>query len=199
MRFRAIAPLILISGCLAMLAACMGLGGNEGGSPTAEQGRWSTVAPLPTPRSETAVAQTGDVMYVIGGYTPETKSSELNSSYDPATDAWTELAPLPKGLNHIAATSVGEKVYAFGGFAAQNRNAVDSAYAYDPATDAWSALDHCPPYAGRPTRSRSTASCTSLVAGTTLPAMATSARTKSTIRAPAPGAKRRRCLHPVTT
>jgi N-acetylneuraminic acid mutarotase len=83
-------------------------------------------------------------MYVIGGYTPETKSSVLNSAYSPTTDGWTELAPLPKGLNHIAATSAGGKVYAFGGFTAQNRNAVDSAYVYDPATDVWKALTPLP-------------------------------------------------------
>ena len=75
MRFRAIATLALVSGCLGMLAACGGSGETGSGSPTAEQGRWSTAAPLPTPRSEIAVAQTDDVMYVIGGYTPETKGS----------------------------------------------------------------------------------------------------------------------------
>jgi N-acetylneuraminic acid mutarotase len=147
MELRAITTFVLISGWLVMLAACGGTGetGSQedrdgSSSSTTEQGRWSTAAPLPTPRSETAVAQTDNAMYVIGGYTPQTKSSTLTSAYDPATDAWTELAPLPKGLNHIAATSAGGKIYAFGGFTAQNRNAVDSAYVYDPGTDAWSAL-----------------------------------------------------------
>jgi N-acetylneuraminic acid mutarotase len=76
-------------------------------------------------------------MYVLGGYTPETKSSALNHAYDPAADSWTELASLPQGLNHVAAASSGGKVYVFGGFTQQNRSAVDSTYEYNPQSDTW--------------------------------------------------------------
>lgn len=111
---------------------------------SAAQGWWSEAAGLPVGRSETAVTQTNDTMYVLGGYTPETKSSTLMASYNPQSDAWQELTPLPKGLNHIAAASAGGKVYSFGGFTQQNRGAVDSAYEYDPRSDTWTQLPPMP-------------------------------------------------------
>src|SRR5919202_3755498 len=120
-------------------------GSQETTAPAAAgQGRWSEAASLPVGRSETAVTQTDDAMYVLGGYTPETKSSPLVASYDPHSDVWQELTPLPKGLNHIASASVGGKVYSFGGFTQQNRGAVDSAYVYDPRIDAWTELPPMP-------------------------------------------------------
>lgn len=120
-------------------------GGQEtNATATTAQGRWSEAAPLPVGRSEIAVAQTDEAMYVLGGYTPETKTSTLVTSYDPRSDAWQELAPLPKGLNHVASTAVGDKVYSFGGFTQQNRGAVDSAYEYDPQSDAWTELPPMP-------------------------------------------------------
>ena len=111
---------------------------------TASQGRWSEAASLPVGRSETAVSQTDEAMYVLGGYTPETKSSVLMTSYGPHSDTWQELAPLPEGLNHIASVAAGGKVYSFGGFTQQNRGAVDSAYEYDPQSDAWTKLPPMP-------------------------------------------------------
>ena len=141
---------------LLLLAGCTGSQTNadQGTSQSADQetsapaasgqGQWSEAAPLPVGRSEIAVAQTDDAMYVLGGFTPETKSSALMTSYDPQSDAWQELAPLPKGLNHIASAAAGGKVYSFGGFTEQNRGAVDSAYEYDPQSDTWTELPPMP-------------------------------------------------------
>lgn len=141
---------------LLLLAACTGSQTNvdqeatkgsdqETNAPTtASQGWWSEAASLPVGRSETAVTQTDEAMYVLGGYTPETKSSVLIASYDPHSDTWQELAPLPEGLNHIASAAVGGKVYSFGGFTQQNRGAVNSAYEYDPKSNTWAELPPMP-------------------------------------------------------
>jgi N-acetylneuraminic acid mutarotase len=110
----------------------------------AGQGQWYEAAPLPVGRSEIAVTQTEDAMYVLGGYTPETKSSALFTSYDPQGDVWQELAPLPEGLNHISSAAAEGKVYSFGGFTQQNRGAVASAYEYDPQSDTWTELPSMP-------------------------------------------------------
>lgn len=108
------------------------------------QGRWSEAASLPVARSETTVTQTDEAMYMLGGYTPELKSSSFMTSYDPRGDAWQELAPLPEGLNHITSAAAGGKVYSFGGFSRQNRGAVNSAYEYDPQSNSWSKLPPMP-------------------------------------------------------
>jgi N-acetylneuraminic acid mutarotase len=110
----------------------------------AGQGQWSEAAPLPVGRSEIAVSQTDDAMYVLGGYTPQTKSSMLMAAYDPQSDVWQESAPLPESLNHIASAAVDGKVYSFGGFTQQNRGAVDSAYEYDPQNNTWTELPPMP-------------------------------------------------------
>jgi len=152
---------LVVGGLAVTTAACAGTaaedgalqdaGGTQGGveeataAPAAQDGgQWSDAAPLPEPRSETAVTQTEDAMYVLGGYDSASKASVLNSAYDPQEDSWTDLAPLPEGLNHIATAAAGGKVYAFGGFTDQNEGAVDSAYEYDPAADAWTELPPMP-------------------------------------------------------
>jgi N-acetylneuraminic acid mutarotase len=120
-------------------------GGQETNVPAAAgQGQWYEAAALPVGRSEIAVTQTEDKMYVLGGYTPQTKSSVLMTSYDPQSDVWQELAPLPEGLNHIASAATEGKVYFFGGFTQQNRGAVDSLYEYDPQSDTWTELSSMP-------------------------------------------------------
>ena len=143
--------LLLLMGCTgSQMNASQGTSQSAGQEETTvpaaagQEGRWSEAARLPVGRSETAVTQTDEAMYVLGGYTPETKSSTLVTSYNPKDDTWQELAPLPEGLNHIAATSAGGKVYSFGGFTQQNRGAVDSAYEYDAQSDTWTQLPPMP-------------------------------------------------------
>jgi hypothetical protein len=57
-------------------------------------GRWVTKAPLPSPRSEVAVAELHGRVFVVGGYVPGTKASLINQAYDPATDTWEERSSL---------------------------------------------------------------------------------------------------------
>ena len=55
-----------LEACLRLPVSRKGAKAGAGsGSPTTEQGCWSTATPLPTPRNQTAVAQTGDEMYVM--------------------------------------------------------------------------------------------------------------------------------------
>ncbi len=120
-------------------------------------GTWSTATPLPTARSEVAVATLGTTIYVIGGYAaagPHPTALDasgrvdvdqpLVQAYDTATRTWSTRAPLPRGLNHIGVAGYGERVYAFGGFTRQNRDAVADASVYDPAGDRWSPLAPLP-------------------------------------------------------
>src|ERR1700733_11510579 len=107
-------------------------------------GRWHYLAPLPHARSEVAVAEANDKVYVLGGYADGFVDQPLNEEYDPATNTWRERAPLPCGLNHVGAIGLGGKIYCIGGFVEQNRTAAPDVSVYDPATNSWQKLAPLP-------------------------------------------------------
>lgn len=120
-------------------------------------GRWTTGTPLPTPRSEDAVAALGGSIYVVGGYVPAGPNpvaleasghadvdGALVQSYDVAGGQWSERASLPRGLNHLGLVAFGGNLYTFGGFDRQNRDAVSDANVYNPLADRWSAIAPVP-------------------------------------------------------
>ena len=96
-------------------------------------GIWSTLAPMPTPRSEVAAAKLNGNIYVFGGFgTGATKNEE----YDPQSNTWRQRAPIPQGVDHAAAVALGGKIYLIGGFDGRFRP-VDTVWSYDPEADAW--------------------------------------------------------------
>ncbi len=117
--------------------------------PLSAQARWTTAAPLPTPRGEIAAAQVGGRIYVLADYSfrPELEI------YDPTTDRWTRGAPLPRPLHHTAAvgfpeaissgafgqstSAPGGKLYVFGGYTDHHWTVTAETLEYDPKTDRW--------------------------------------------------------------
>src|SRR5262245_22070154 len=65
-------------------------------------GRWMIGAPMPSERSEVAVAAVEGRIYVVGGFDGQT---ELEV-YDPTVDRWTRGAPFPRPLHHAAAVGL---------------------------------------------------------------------------------------------
>src|ERR1051326_1330369 len=104
------------------------------------RGRWEVRAPMPSARTEVAAAESGDKIYVIGGYQQFTDRLE---EYNPARDSWRRRASLPRPLHHVGAASLGGKIYVIGGYA-PGKGAVNTAYEYDPATDHWRLLAPMP-------------------------------------------------------
>lgn len=112
-----------------------------------DQGTWYTAAPLPTKRTEAAVATLGGKIYVVGGFqqvgTGNAKSSVITSSlevYDPVTDRWTSKASLPTRLHHAGIGVAGGRLYVIGGYTwswFSIWKPVTSVYVYDPAMDRW--------------------------------------------------------------
>ncbi len=97
-------------------------------------GIWSTLAPMPTPRSEVAATELDGKIYVFGGFgTGATKNEE----YDPQANTWRQRAPIPQGVDHAAAVAIGGEIYLIGGFDGRFRP-VNSVWAYKPETDIWS-------------------------------------------------------------
>jgi Kelch motif protein len=108
-----------------------------------DPGRWTTGPPLPTARSEVAVAAIGSRVYVVGGFA-RGGDQRLVEEFDDASGRWQERAPLPRGMNHVGLSSFEGKLYAFGGFSAENGAPSADAVVYDPATDRWRGLAPVP-------------------------------------------------------
>ena len=103
-----------------------------------ESDAWTTLEPMPVPRSAHAGAVAGGKLYVVGGYGPEASVY----SYSPATDSWTKHADLPTPRHSLAAAAVDGKLYAVGGF--DDENIVGTLECYDLETDTWSRLADMP-------------------------------------------------------
>jgi len=109
-----------------------------------ETDSWTERAPMPTPRGALAVAESGGLLYAIGGYDGSGNSAAVEV-YDPSTDTWKKKAPLPTPRDHLAAATVGGKVYAIGGRLNRDygRNlAINEVY--DPLSDRWTPVAYMP-------------------------------------------------------
>src|SRR2546427_476234 len=99
---------------------------------------WSTVAPMPTARSDLAAARgTDGRIYAIGGHAD---SLPLNTveAYSPNTNTWSTVAPMSTPRAYLAAAAGSDgRIYVFGGFDNMG-NILNTAEAYSPSTNTWS-------------------------------------------------------------
>src|SRR5215472_1208044 len=104
-----------------------------------DTGTWSTVAPLPSPRSDLAAVAHGGKVFVFGGCTGTASAPNVTNEvdmYDPETNTWTTLAPMPTPRASLVVGHSGNLVYAIGGtngVSALNVNEV-----YDFSGNSWS-------------------------------------------------------------
>ncbi len=131
----------VVGAALALMVGVGLLGGAAG--LTAAQGRWSERAPLLLPRSETAIAQVGGTIYVMGGYGGERKTSDVVQVYDAATDSWSYGLPLPMPTHHAMAAVVDGRLFLIGGEVGGTGTPndpstfTDAVYELDRANGAW--------------------------------------------------------------
>ncbi len=84
-------------------------------------GKWSTLAPMPVPRSSFDAVVVGDVLYVIGGWVmagdEETRWLESACSIDLSNLAagWEEMPQPPFARRALSTGFQGEKIYVIGG------------------------------------------------------------------------------------
>jgi len=102
-------------------------------------GRWTTGAPMPSARTEIAVAEVGGKIYVVGGFRGE---RELEV-YDPSAGRWSRGTSIPRALHHAAAVGLNGKLYVIGGFV-EGWTPTDEVHEYDPASDRWQSLAALP-------------------------------------------------------
>ena len=76
---------------------------------------WSMGHAMPLARSEHAIAQMDDKIWVLGGYPPGRLPSDLVQIYDSATGRWTLGPRLPHAIHHTMVKAVGGKIYMIGG------------------------------------------------------------------------------------
>jgi len=76
---------------------------------------WTTVASLPTARSDMAVVTSGGKIYVFGGWNHTAGTIANVNVYNPVTDMWKSLTPMPQARAVHMAGKVGNLAYVFGG------------------------------------------------------------------------------------
>lgn len=80
------------------------------------QPSWTTLAEMPTPRTEVAGATVRSKIYVIGGFAEVGGTVPTVEIYDVDGDEWSHGPDLPIGVNHAMATARRGKIYLFGGY-----------------------------------------------------------------------------------
>ena len=77
--------------------------------------KWTSAAPLPTPRSGLAGAYYHGLILLLGGELPPDHTFAENEGYDLKTDRWTTLAPMPHGRHGFGGDTIGDNAYFVGG------------------------------------------------------------------------------------
>jgi N-acetylneuraminic acid mutarotase len=127
-RFKTFAAAVLAAGTLLIVAAFA-----QG------TGRWTAGTPMPSARTEVAVAELGGKIYVVGGFRGE-RELEI---YNPSADRWSRGASIPRAVHHAAAVGLNNKLYVIGGFV-EGWTPADEVHEYDPASDHWQRLAALP-------------------------------------------------------
>src|ERR1700751_1365621 len=92
--------------------------------------RWPTGSPMPSARTEVAVAEVGGKIYVVGGFRGE---RELEG-FDPAAERRSRGASIPRALHHAWEVGLNGKLFVIGGFV-EGWTPTDDVHEYDPASD----------------------------------------------------------------
>ncbi len=110
------------------------------GSGFPANGRWTSMASMPTARERAAAAGLDGVIYVAGGSdgsTPETSSPlKTMEAYHVSTNTWKRRAHMRTARDGAAAVAGTDgRIYIIGGY--DGSGSLSSVEAYDPATNAW--------------------------------------------------------------
>ena len=101
---------------------------------------WTTLRPMPTARFGFGLAETGGILYAIGGTNGAVNTLRLVEAYNTNTNAWTTKGVPPTSRNFLSAAAINGIIYAVGGQVEGTNGIVDASQlleAYDPATDMW--------------------------------------------------------------
>ncbi len=109
-----------------------------------DRGRWKELSDVGIPRAAFAIANVGDLIYVVGG---ENQESVVNSveRYDPRFGTWTDLSRKPTPVADVHAVVLGGKLYVPGGRRSKDPRDISKVFEqYDPRTETWAKLPDLP-------------------------------------------------------
>ncbi len=105
---------------------------------------WTTMAPMPTPRTWISAAYVRGKVYIVGGMTNTSEASTANEEHTTAANSWTGRRPLPEPvLAYMAGVWKDSLVYVCGGMDSYY-NATQSVQVYNPFTDSWTTATPMP-------------------------------------------------------
>lgn len=107
---------------------------------------WALLAEMPEPRGETAGAEAGNRLFVIGGMTGvAAQASSTVSVYDPGDDTWSVGPSLPEPRHHAAAVGLDGAVYISGGAPSVSDGTPQSdVWVLPPGAAAWRSVASMP-------------------------------------------------------
>jgi hypothetical protein len=99
---------------------------------------WATMAPIPTPHSQSRAAAVGNRVYVPGGFNSIQFTGPLDNMqiYDTTTDTWSQGMVLPAARSGVATAAFNGLVYAIGGYNPVGTGHTD-VYIYDPVSNSY--------------------------------------------------------------
>ncbi len=111
-----------------------------------ETNKWSTLAPMPTPRNHHAIAAVDGKIYSIGGRVGSCFSNGwgtnvwMNEEYDIAANTWRIRTPLPTARSGIGMGVSNGKIYVLGGegWVDEFGGVFRANEVFDPKTNSWS-------------------------------------------------------------
>jgi non-specific serine/threonine protein kinase len=80
-----------------------------------QEGRWSSLPPVPEARSGTGLAHAAGLLVSVGGEGPDYATIASVYGYELATGSWRRLPDLPTPRHGMGVAAIGGRVYAIGG------------------------------------------------------------------------------------
>ena len=109
----------------------------------AEDGIWTTKAPMQRAKVAASSAVVDGKIYAISG-APGIVAENWVEEYDPAADTWTWKTDIPTARGNPGIGVVNGKIYVIGGIRNLWGVSISTVEQYDPATDTWTAKANMP-------------------------------------------------------
>lgn len=105
---------------------------------------WSFIKSMKTDRVYAGVAVLDGKIFVCGGKSNDSNSTNSVEVYDPSTDEWNYAASMNERRAEFTLISFDKKLYAFGGFDWTGDKPLSSCEVYDLEKDSWSFIASLP-------------------------------------------------------
>ena len=107
------------------------------------KGQWKELLPMPSKRTEVAVAVLDNNIYVVGGFTQKGIADQVDV-WKSEIREWSNIPPLPRPIHHTTVSAINGKLYVIGGFVSGMWTPVNTTYEYDPKKQQWTGKTRMP-------------------------------------------------------